>query len=278
MLGGFSGERNPLGAISLPARLCQQSPPPTATQRAGFPGVRSGDAVLGTAPRLALRGGTPGATEVDGDIFERAARVPVTVRCSCAPLHQRQPWCKIAQTLPAADARHGGDGPRPTGASERRHEPRTVGRLQPRPCRSAAPQTRAPGPQNCSSCPPRLASRQASSRAPSRRSSRAPCRTHSRSAGGGSALAGALLGGQTAAVLRVWALSDRPEPGAARVRDGDVELQEALFASREGAKSSLRRPCLSATKFGGLGGGAGLTLDQRKLGILRVPTGTRASS
>ena len=185
---------------------------------------------------------------------------------------------KIAQTLPAADAHHGGDGPRPTGASERRHEPRTVGRLQPRPCRSAAPQTRAPGPQNCSSCPPRLASRQASSRAPSRRSSRAPCRTHSRSAGGGSALAGALLGGQTAAVLRVWALSDRPEPGAARVRDGDVELQEALFASRKGAKRSLGRPCPGATKLGGLGGGAGLTLDQRKLGILRVPTGTRASS
>ena len=89
---------------------------------------------------------------------------------------------------------------------------------------------------------------------------------------------GGAPGWQTAAVLRVWALSDRPEPGAARVRDGDVELQEALFASREGAKSSLRRPCLSATKFGGLGGGAELTLDQRKLGILRVPTGTRASS
>ena len=185
---------------------------------------------------------------------------------------------KIAKTLPAADAHHGGDGPRPTGASERRHEPRTVGRLQPRPCRSAAPQTRAPGPQNCSSCPPRLASRQASSRAPTRRSSRAPCRTHSRSAGGGSGLAAALLGGQTAAVLRVWALSDRPEPGAARVRDGDVELQEALFASRKGAKRSLGRPCPGATKLGGLGGGAGLTLDQRKLGILRVPTGTRASS
>ena len=33
-----------------------------------------------------------------------------------------------------------------------------------------------------------------------------------------------------------------------------------------------------ATKLGGLGGGARLTLDQRKLGILRVPTGTRASS
>ena len=66
--------------------------------------------------------------------------------------------------------------------------------------------------------------------------------------------------------------------GAARVRDGDVELQEALFASRKGAKRSLGRPCPGATKLGGLGGGAGLTLDQRKLGILRVPTGTRASS
>ena len=206
-------------------------------------------------------------------------RAPLAAACSGAPPQRRTLVHKIAQTLPAADAHHhGGDGPRPTGASERRHEPRTVGRLQPRPCRSAAPQTRAPGPQNCSSCPPRLASRQASSRAPSRRSSRAPCRTHSRSAGGGSALAGALLGGQTAAVLRVWALSDRPEPGAACVRDGDVELQEALFASRKGAKRSLGRPCPGATKLGGLGGGAGLTLDQRKLGILRVPTGTRASS
>ena len=205
-------------------------------------------------------------------------RLPLAAACSGAPPHRRSPWCKIAQTLPAADARHGGDGPRPTGASERRHEPRTVGRLQPRPCRSAAPQTRAPGPQNCSSCPPRLAFRQASSRAPSRRSSRGPCRTHSRSAGGGSALAGALLGGQTAAVLHVWALSGWPEAGAARVRDGDVELQEVLFASRKGAKRSLRRPCPGATKLGGLGGGAGLTLDQRKLGILRVPTGTRAAS
>ena len=255
-----------------------QSSWPTRSQRVVLWDEKPGALFLPLAHGCALRGGSPGATEVDGHTFVAAVRVPVTVRCSCAPPQRRTLVHKIAQTLPAADAHHGGDGPRPTGASERRHEPRTVGRLQPRPCRSAAPQTRAPGPQNCSSCPPRLASRQASSRAPSRRSSRAPCRTHSRSAGGGSALAGALLGGQTAAVLRVWALSDRPEPGAARVRDGDVELQEALFASRKGEKRSLRRPCPGATKLGGLGGGAGLTLDQRKLGILRVPTGTRASS
>ena len=216
-------------------------------------------------------------TQQLADRCAREARQRPQQRAVTTAQRSLSPAPTQTQTLQLEKLAMEGDGPRPTGASERRRQPRTVGLLQPCSDGSAAPQTRAPGPQNCSSCPPRLASRQASSRAPSRRSSRAPCRTHSRSAGGGSALAGALLGGQTAAVLRVWALSDRPEPGAACVRDGNVELQEALFASRKGAKRSLGRPCPGATKLGGLGGGAGLTLDQRKLGILRVPTGTRAS-
>ena len=52
-----------------------------------------------------LRGGTPGATEVDGGIVERAACAPAAAACSCAPPHKIAPLSRSPCSIGRAAAR-----------------------------------------------------------------------------------------------------------------------------------------------------------------------------
>ena len=91
----------------------------TATQRAGFLGVRSRDAVLGTAPRLALRGGTPGATGVDGGTFAMVPRAPLVAACNGAPPRQRQTSPTSAAAAERLRAHQAGGDRRPSALPAR---------------------------------------------------------------------------------------------------------------------------------------------------------------